>query len=521
MSKEIVIRFSSSAGRSRFSLLPTATLSELQAKVTTATGVDASSQRLAFDNKGARPVGGSASSSLSSLGFVNGTELHLMGADATMAGQVLTKEKVAVATEKLVPAAPGAATPGASSTAAPAPATSGGASGSGSAGDTSAGPKWSDNVVDTSKWSDKADRKAKFEVFDTFLRTRQYQTGNLQGSHKHSTIMIKAGGGAIKIPPSVSIKQQPYRHVDQLSIYNVDEIQNFMSYWRYDLLPEATQRIGWMYGYYLADGNYGDKDHCEGTRVVIEGIYEPPQQMIGGECVLQADPDLATVNRIAEALGIECVGQIFTSFALDSDLLLSPKETLNMGRLQNEHSTDIHFTKYRLSKFVSCAVRPDPNNNGDPALNPYMVSDQCQALLRDGMLQDEVGQTDVIVRAGTKGECMPTFLVEGKDNRNIPTDFFVIPMVESMPKKVISLFTHADFPRENRPRQLQQRDDLKKYFKKRSSSEPSWSRFADFHLLLFVAKALDVDTAMQLCESIRERQEISEGTKMLFESLIG
>merc|ERR1719482_191823 len=132
----------------------------------------------------------------------------------------------------------------------------------------------------------------------------------------------------IKIPTSVSIKQQPYRHVDQLSVYNIDEIQNFLSYWRYELLPEAQQRMGWMYGYYLSDSNYGDKDYCEGTRVVIEGIYEPPQQMIGGDCVLQEDPDMPTVNRIAEALGLELVGQMFTSFPLDGDLLLTPQETL-------------------------------------------------------------------------------------------------------------------------------------------------------------------------------------------------
>jgi len=323
------------------------------------------------------------------------------------------------------------------------------------------------------------------------------------------------------IPPSVSIKQQPYRHVDQVSFYNDAEIQNFFSHWRYDLLPEAQQRMGWMYGYYLEDSNYGDPDYSEGTRLVVEGIYEPPQTMIAGEVVMQDDPDRATVNRIADALGLECVGHIFTSFALDGDMLLTGQEVQRIARLQNEHSSDLHFTKYNLSKFVSIAVRPDPLNNGDPAHNSYMVSDQCCALVRDNMLAEEPGKSDLVVREAAKGECMPTFLVEGKGNNKIPTDFFVVRLVDSQPKKRISMFTHADFPRENRPMHLLQRDDLKKYFKKRSSSEPSWSRFADFHLLLFIAKALDVDTAVQVCEAVRERQEVSEGLKMLFESLIG
>lgn len=325
----------------------------------------------------------------------------------------------------------------------------------------------------------------------------------------------------MKLPPSVSIKQQPYRHVDQVSVYNDAEIQNFMGHWFQELLPEAQQRMAWLFGYYLEDSNYGDKDYAEGVRVVVEGIYEPPQQMIGGECVLQEDPDMPTVLRIAEALGLEMVGHIWTSLPLDGDQILTGAEVLRMSRLQNEHSTDAHFTKYRLSKFVSCAIRPDPEQNGNPGMNSFMVSDQCSALVRDGMLAEEAGKTDVVVREAAKGECMPNFLVEGKENRKIPTDFFVIRVVDGMPKKRISMFTHADFPRENRPRHLQQRDDLKKYFKKRSAGEPSWSRFADFHLLLFIAKALDVDTAVQLCECVRERQEVQEGTKMLFEALMG
>lgn len=519
MSKEIIVRLSSSAGRSRLNLPPTATLRELQEKVQGVTNVDAASQRLAFDDQGKRPVSSSPTATLASLGIVNGTQVFLLGAGATIAAQVLTKVPVPVEPEKPVPAASaGGSTPGASSTSAPAlaaPAATGGASGS-------SGSK-PGGGIDPKEWSDKADRKAKFEVFDTFIRNRRYETSNLQGNHVHASIQLKAGAGMIKIPPSVSIKQQPYRHVDQVSIYNEPEIQNFFSHWRYECLPEAQQRMGWMYGYYLEDSNYGEKDYADGTRVVVEGIYEPPQQMVGGECVMQADPDLPTVNKIAEALGIEMVGHIFTSFPLDGDMLLSPTEVQRIARLQNEHSTDAHFTKYKLSKFVASAVRPDPAANGDPGLNSFMVSDQCVGLVRDNMLMEECGATDLVVREAVKGECMPTFLVEGKGNRNIPTDFFIVRVVDSQPKKSqrISLFTHAEFPRENRARQVVQRDDMKKHFRKCSKAEPSWSRFADFHLLLYIAKAFDVDTCLQLCECVRERKEIPEGLKMLFESLMG
>ncbi|CAE7224062.1 unnamed protein product [Symbiodinium natans] len=102
------------------------------------------------------------------------------------------------------------------------------------------------------------------------------------------------------------------------------------------------------------------------------------------------DQEMARVNRrglIAEALGIECIGWVFTSLPLDDGLLLSPDEVVRIARLQNDHSTDKHFTKYALSKFVSCAVRPDPAQNGAPGINPFMVSEQACAMLRDGILE--------------------------------------------------------------------------------------------------------------------------------------
>ena len=65
----------------------------------------------------------------------------------------------------------------------------------------------------------------------------------------------------------MSVKQQPYRHVDTLSVMNIPEIHNFVSYWSNTLLENALQRMGWMYGYYIEDTNYD-----EGCRAVLEGV---------------------------------------------------------------------------------------------------------------------------------------------------------------------------------------------------------------------------------------------------------
>jgi len=82
------------------------------------------------------------------------------------------------------------------------------------------------------------------------------------------------------------------------------------------------------------------------------------------------------------------------------------------------------------------------------------------------------------------------------------------------------MFAHSDFPRENRQTHPQRRDDLKKYFKKRDKSEPSWAQFADFHLLLYIAQEIDVDTAVAICECVRDRKEIPEGVQIIVNSLV-
>jgi len=353
----------------------------------------------------------------------------------------------------------------------------------------------------------------KFQSLDAYLRDRRFDTGTLPGSQIYKTARVTQNG-MIKIPPAVSIKQQPFRHVDTLSVINVPEIENFIGYWQHHLLENAMQRVGWMYGYYLEDANYD-----EGCRAIMEGVYEPPQEMIGEMAQPKDDPQKAMVDRIAEALGLERIGWIFTSLILDDGLLVTPAEVLTMGRLQNENCTDAHFTKYRLSKFVTCAIRPDPNNGGSPCLNPFMISDQCTCMVRDGILNDNADRKHCVVREPQKNEILPDFLVESKPNKKILTDFFVVRVNDTAPKKHQRMFTHADFPRENRQTHPQKRDDIKKYFKKIPTSEPSWSRFADFHLILYIAKEIDEATAMSICECVRDRKEIPEGTRMLIDAM--
>eukprot|EP00913_Durusdinium_trenchii_P020488 g19247.t1 len=171
----LTVRLSSPAGRSRIVLPSTATLADLQAEVKARCGVEPNQQQLSLDRAGAQLITGEASKLLTQLGIANGTEVHLSNREASIAGQVLTKEPVAKASAPSGPAS------------------------SSSAAASSSPPK---AVADGKK----ADPK--FETFDAFLRKRQYDVGALPGNQKYVTGQIKRGG-MMKIPPSVSIKQQP------------------------------------------------------------------------------------------------------------------------------------------------------------------------------------------------------------------------------------------------------------------------------------------------------------------------
>jgi len=504
MSKEIIIRLVTSSGRSRIQLPSTATFGDFQKEVQTKTGVAPETQSFALDDKGSQPIGGAAAAALSSLGIVNGAMIWLQNKEAAIAKQVLTKVIVPVPEKPVAKAAAPAASGSGSSSSAPAPASSSAAASSSSTAGAGVSAK-----IDpyTGK------KEVPFETFDHFLSKRQYDCCALPGNQKYVSGVV-SDRGMIKIPPAVSIKQQPYRHVDTFSIVNTSEMEYFIGYWRQHLLENAMNRVGWMYGYYLED-----KYYPEGTVAVLEGIYEPPQEMMGEMADPKDDPHRSRVDKVAEAMGLERIGWIFTSLPLDDDQLIAPWESQKMARLQNEHSTDLHFTKYRLSKFITCAIRPDPTNEGLPGMNAYMVSDQACAMVRDEILGEDADRKSCVVREAKKAELIPDFLVEGKANKKILPEFFVVRLIDSTPKKPMSLFTHASFPRENRPTQPQRRDDLKKYFKGIAKSEPSWSQFADFHLILYIAQEIDVDTAITIAECVRDRQEVPDGIRMIIDQI--
>jgi nuclear protein localization family protein 4 len=291
---------------------------------------------------------------------------------------------------------------------------------------------------------------------------------------------------------------------------NVAEVQDFVNNWQVNL-HMVTQRCGLMYGYYIEDPNYEG-----GYRAVVESIYEPPQRCIDDIPVMdKEDPSNSLVDTIASALGLERIGFIFTSLGRDSDHLMTSQEVLRAAKMQIENETDEHYTKYVLSKFVTCVIHPNMKEQGLPQTDVFMVSDQFCGMVRDGLIDTNESQQKnpkrVKLRPALPGELLPEVLEAGKSaSKEFDPDWFVVKVNSGAPVKPKSFFIHAHFPRENRPNHPQLRSEIKRYLAKCAPSEPSWSQLSDFHLLLFLAKTLDVDTAKVICDAVRERKPMGE-----------
>lgn len=107
--------------------------------------------------------------------------------------------------------------------------------------------------------------------------------------------------------------------------------------------------MAWLYGYYSEDPNYP-----EGVRVNVEAIYEPKQEGEMNAVIPLEDPQQAHVDMVAEALGFEKVGWMFTS--ITQDVFLTQQEIRRIAQLQEQYKVD-HPAGLKVSKFVTVVVK--------------------------------------------------------------------------------------------------------------------------------------------------------------------
>ncbi|XP_053992805.1 nuclear protein localization protein 4 homolog isoform X2 [Hylaeus volcanicus] len=284
--------------------------------------------------------------------------------------------------------------------------------------------------------------KPHFVSFDHYLSCSGYNTLDLPLSRVFKPQPL-VRGTATTIPTSATLKHQSYRCVDHIEFRNVQEMNQFVNYWGREHNMEE-QRAGFLYGFFIDDPHYP-----MGIRVVVEAIYEPPQVDKNGEIFLLEDPQKHVVDRIANALQIECVGFIFTH--LPREDLFSPEDLIRAARFQLDYLKDApkHYTGYPVAPFVSVTISPDMENNSFQT-NAFIISDLGLALVRDNLITTMENSTRLLIKPAPPNMLLPQILEGGKIVTTIDPHWFVVRVNDSAPKQLKSMFSSWSFSVENR-----------------------------------------------------------------------
>jgi nuclear protein localization protein 4 homolog len=345
------------------------------------------------------------------------------------------------------------------------------------------------------------------------------------------------------------IQRQEHAICQQVSI-DVKSISNFQSY--VQQFRFTRKRYGFLYGTYVntttsttntknnattttattttspMDIEGDDKPQKHHRRVIVEAIYEPPQEMDTTSAegwIPMNDPHENQVQQMATMLGLQKVGWIFCHEARDKGYVLSSAEVIMAAEYQLEAADGVNETP-----FVTIVVSPEQsstnndnnsnnnNNNMVVKVEAYQVSQQCMAMVAEQALE---------VNAIDPKQCMVnetfTAIQEGKPSKTIENNFFltVVPIVQHTSETFI-----ADFPYLNRDvdTRTPSHDEMKKQLSQ--SGKAGWTfvdRLADFNLLIYLSDYLDIKTDFpNICRTIVDRtNDLDDGYKLIIKSLAG
>ncbi|CAA2972617.1 NPL4 2 [Olea europaea subsp. europaea] len=295
------------------------------------------------------------------------------------------------------------------------------------------------------------------------------------------------------IAKQMRVTRQENPHCELVS-FDRDAANAFQNYVN-ETLVFAVKRAGLMYGTVSPEG-----------KVEVDFIYEPPQQGTEENLMLFRDPEEEKlVEAIALGLGMKRVGFIFTQ------TVSQDKKDYTMSNAEILQAVELH-TESDLKEWVTAVVKLEVNEDGgaDVHFEAFQMSDMCVRLFKEGWFEKEIqGEIDPKLSRMTKD-----VVVAGKDTREVDNDFFLV---------VVKIFDHqgplsSTFPIENRnvPISMQA---LKSHLD-RTKSLPFVKRISDFHLLLLIARFLDVNADVPvLAACVQAQATIPEGFQLLIESI--
>lgn len=270
-------------------------------------------------------------------------------------------------------------------------------------------------------------------------------------------------------------------------------------------LAFSIKRGGILYGTMTEDGG-----------VCVNAIYEPPQEGSPDHLTLERGGDEgARADAVAEALGWQKVGWIFTQSTKDRDFICSAEEICQMAAIQDE------MGERAVTALVAMFPAEDEGEPPEVHFEAFQVSEQCVKLWKEGWFQgvDPAAEPSgtIQVRNPKDPSDKTPVIIARKDVGEVDSDYFLVP---------VGIKDHdgplgTTFPIENRLL-LQGRAELKAHLQRNASAQYV-DRLADFHLLLFLAKqpgfeAADVAT---VAGAVARKEPVPEGYKIIIDSLAG
>ncbi|CAF1842279.1 hypothetical protein HID58_060417 [Brassica napus] len=295
------------------------------------------------------------------------------------------------------------------------------------------------------------------------------------------------------IARQMRVSRQEKSHCDSVSFDR--DCANAFQHYVNESLAFAVKRGGFMYG-----------SVSEGGEVEVNFVYEPPQQGMEDNLILMRDAEEEKrVDAIALGLGMRRVGFIF------SQTVTQDKKEYTLSNVEVLLAAQLH-AETELKEWVTAVVKLEINEDGgaDVHFEAFQMSDMCVRLFREGWFETEIGPQD-----DPKLSKMKKDVVVGvKDLKEVDNDFFLV---------VVKILDHqgplsCTFPIENRNVETTMRA-LKTHMD-RARSLPFVKRISDFHLLLFVARFLDVGSDVPaLAECVRLQSNVPEGYELLIDSM--
>ncbi|EJK59513.1 hypothetical protein THAOC_20248 [Thalassiosira oceanica] len=312
-------------------------------------------------------------------------------------------------------------------------------------------------------------------------------------------------------------------------------VDGFQSYLR--RFQFQQQRCGYLYGRFVDEEGDGDEEKDDGAdkpaassgwgartpeekkeakknaRVVVEAIYEPPQEADADAAegfVLLEDEAEEDVEALAGMLGLRRVGWIVGHPPREEGFQLSSAEVIMAAELQLESAGGVEPTPF-------VTVRVTVGDDGNVAVEAFQVSLQCMHMVAEEALG--VGPNP--------GFCYVdetfTAIQEGKPSATVENNFFltVVPINAYQSDMLVAQFPTANRAFDDR---MQTHDEMKRQLSK--SGQAGWNfidLLSDFSLLLYLCKFMDVKTDMpKICASVKDREiPLDDGYKIIITSMAG